>query len=53
MRNWEDMEHLWNYTFYEKMQIIPSEHKIMLTEPPQNPVKNREKLSKLRMVYGV
>lgn len=26
------------------MQIRPQEYKIMLTEPPQNPVKNREKL---------
>jgi actin-related protein 2 len=21
VRNWEDMEHLWNYTFYDKMQV--------------------------------
>lgn len=44
VRNWEDMEHLWNYTFYEKLQINPSECKILLTEPPMNPVKNREQL---------
>lgn len=44
VRNWEDMEHLWNYTFYEKMSIRPEDHKVLLTEPPQNPVKNREKL---------
>lgn len=25
-------------------QIRPQEHKILLTEPPQNPMKNREKL---------
>lgn len=22
VRNWDDMEHLWNYTFYEKMQVL-------------------------------
>jgi len=44
VRNWEDMEHLWNFTFYEKMHIRPEEYKIMLTEPPQNPTKNREQL---------
>lgn len=44
VRNWDDMEHLWNYTFYEKLQIDPSQNKIMLTEPPMNPAKNREKL---------
>jgi actin-related protein 2 len=38
------MEHLWNYTFYEKLVINPTENKILLTEPPMNPAKNREKL---------
>jgi actin-related protein 2 len=44
VRNWEDMEHLWNYCFNEKLKIRPSEHKILLTEPPMNPAKNREQL---------
>lgn len=53
VRSWEDMEHLWNYTFYEKMQIRPNEFKILLTEPPQNPTKNREKLiEKMFETYG-
>jgi actin-related protein 2 len=53
VKNWEDMEHLWNYTFYEKLQIIPSENKILLTEPPQNPVKNRENLvERMFETYG-
>ena len=43
VRNWEDMESLWDYTFYEKMKIDPTEMKIMLTEAPLNPKKNREK----------
>jgi len=42
VRNWEDMEHLWNYTFFEKLKINPPDCKIMLTEPPMNPKKNRE-----------
>jgi len=44
VRSWEDMEHLWNYTFYEKLKINPHECKIMLTEPPMNPKKNREQM---------
>ncbi len=44
VKNWEDMEHLWNYTFYEKLQINPSDNKVLLTEPPNNPHSNREKL---------
>jgi len=38
------MEHLWNYTFYEKLQINPRENKVLLTEPPMNPESNRVKL---------
>ena len=44
VKNWEDMEHLWNYTFYENLEINPTENKVLLTEPPMNPLKNREKL---------
>jgi actin-related protein 2 len=37
------MEALWDYTFYEKLKINPEEKKMMLTEAPLNPKKNREK----------
>eukprot|EP00949_MAST-11_sp_MAST-11-sp1_P000045 g45.t1 len=43
VKNWEDMESLWDYTFYEKLEIEPSEKKIMLTEAPLNPKINRQK----------
>ncbi|XP_015598174.1 actin-related protein 2 isoform X2 [Cephus cinctus] len=45
VRNWEDMCHVWDYTFgKEKMNITPRECKILLTEPPMNPTTNREKM---------
>ncbi|XP_076635909.1 actin-related protein 2 isoform X2 [Colletes latitarsis] len=45
VRNWEDMCHVWDYTFgKEKMNINPKECKILLTEPPMNPITNREKM---------
>jgi actin-related protein 2 len=44
VKSWEDMSHLWNYTFEQKLKINPTEHKILLTEPPMNPKENREKL---------
>lgn len=45
VRNWEDMCHIWDYTFGpSKMNIDPKNSKILLTEPPMNPVKNREKM---------
>lgn len=45
VRNWEDMCHVWDYTFGpKKMDIDPTNTKILLTEPPMNPTKNREKM---------
>lgn len=44
VRNWEDMEHLWNHTFNDVLQVDPKDTKIMLTEPPMNPTKNRERM---------
>lgn len=45
VRNWEDMCHIWDYTFGpQKMNINTKNCKILLTEPPMNPVKNTEKM---------
>jgi len=44
VRNWEDMGHVWDYTFFEKLKINPRESKIMLTEAPMNPQANRRKM---------
>jgi len=34
----------YNYTFFDRLKIDPTEHKIMLTEAAMNPKKNREAL---------
>ncbi|KAI9834309.1 MAG: Arp2/3 complex subunit, actin nucleation center [Phylliscum demangeonii] len=47
VKNWEDMQHLYDYTFHEKMKIQPAGRKILLTEPPLNPVRNRERMCEL------
>jgi len=44
VHNWPDMIHLYNYTFQERLNIDPTEHKIMLTEAANNPKKNRAQL---------
>uniref|UniRef100_A0A3B3RQM1 Actin-related protein 2 n=1 Tax=Paramormyrops kingsleyae TaxID=1676925 RepID=A0A3B3RQM1_9TELE len=45
VRSWDDMKHLWDYTFGpEKLNIESRNCKILLTEPPMNPTKNREKI---------
>lgn len=44
VQKWDDMIQLYNYTFFQRLKIDPTEHKIMLTEAAMNPKKNREKL---------
>jgi actin-related protein 2 len=45
VKNWDEMQNIWDYTFGEtKLNINPKNCKIILTEPPMNPSRNREKL---------
>ncbi|KAG9313217.1 actin-domain-containing protein [Chiua virens] len=44
VRNWEDMKHLWDYTFDEKLKVDPRGRKVLLTEPPMNPKANRQRM---------
>ncbi|KAJ1812567.1 Arp2/3 complex subunit, actin nucleation center [Coemansia sp. RSA 2598] len=44
IKNWEDMQHVWDYTFFEKLKADPTQSKILLTEAPLNPRANREKM---------
>lgn len=30
VRNWDDMRHVWNYTFNNKLQIDPKDCKVIL-----------------------
>lgn len=40
------MTHLWDYTF-TKLGVDPADRKVLLTEPPMNPKKNREKMAEV------
>ena len=45
--DWEGMEKIWHYTFYNELRIQPEEHSVLLSEPPMNPKENREKMTKI------
>lgn len=47
IKNWEDMEHLWDYSFYERLKLPTEGQKVLLTEPPMNPLKNREEMCRI------
>jgi len=44
IRNWEDMGYVWDYTFYERLKVETNGAKVLLTEAPMNPQKNREQM---------
>ncbi|KAJ7536019.1 hypothetical protein O6H91_12G054000 [Diphasiastrum complanatum] len=44
VQSWEDIAHVWDHTFYDVLKVDPPECKILLTDPPLNPTKNREKM---------
>jgi len=45
--NWDDMETLWKYTFTNQLRVVSEEHPVLLTEAPENPKYNREKMVSL------
>jgi actin-related protein 2 len=47
IKNWDEMEILWDYTFHNKLGLSKSDKsdkRVLLTEPALNPKKNREKM---------
>jgi actin-related protein 3 len=42
VENWDMMEKTWQQCLYKYLRVDPSEHGIVLTEPPANPPENRE-----------
>jgi len=43
--DWQNAEKIWHHTFYNELQVPPEEHPILLTEPPLNSTKTREKMT--------
>jgi actin-related protein 2 len=44
IRNWDDMELIWNHTFRDLLGVDPAGKKLMLTEPPMNPTTNKKRM---------
>jgi actin-related protein 2 len=44
IRDWDEMRHIWDHTFNNILKINPKGSHVLLTEPPQNPISNRQKM---------
>lgn len=45
--NWDDMEAVWRYAFYNDLKVFPSEQPLLLAECPFNPKACREKIAQI------
>ncbi|XP_036717280.1 actin-1-like [Balaenoptera musculus] len=45
--NWDNMEKIWHYSFHQVLHVAPEQHSLTLTEPPLNPMSNKEKVSQI------
>uniref|UniRef100_A0A7S4K036 Actin n=1 Tax=Paramoeba aestuarina TaxID=180227 RepID=A0A7S4K036_9EUKA len=45
--NWDDMEKIYHYTFYNELRVHPQEHQLVVCEPPLNPREDREKMTQI------
>jgi actin-related protein len=47
VKDWQAMDRIWHYIYYNDLRVNPNEHPVMLTEPPLNDKKNKEKMAEL------
>lgn len=47
VEHWTDMERLWQYIYEEELNVRSGDHPVLLTEPPLNPRRNREKMAEI------
>ena len=45
--NWDDMEKIWEYTFYNKLDVEPDDQPVLLTDGVLEPRINREKIAEI------
>ncbi|KAJ5070276.1 actin-7-related [Anaeramoeba ignava] len=45
--NFDYMEKIWDYCFYEEMKIDPKDHTLLISDSPLNPKSKREKMAEI------
>lgn len=44
VENWDDMEKIWNYCFYEKLDCTPKDYKLVFTQSNLDSIEQRDKI---------
>ena len=47
IKDWENMEKIWHFAYYDELKVPPENHPVLLTEPILNPKVNREKIAQV------
>ena len=47
INDWDVMEKFWHQSLYQYLKCDPTQHVIVLTEPPMNPPENREQIAEI------
>ena len=47
VENWDDMEKIWHYAFYNELEVAPEDHPVLLSESSLNKKENREKTAEI------
>ncbi|EDV29474.1 uncharacterized protein TRIADDRAFT_18605, partial [Trichoplax adhaerens] len=47
VKDWDDMELLWQHMFEDQLRLEANEHPVLITEAPMNPKKNRETITQI------
>lgn len=49
--NWNDVIQLWQYLYSDILQVDKTEHPVLLTEAPLNPISNRIRIAQIYLEY--
>ncbi len=47
IKNWDDMEKIWDYIFNKELEVNPSEYNVILTQPLMNSRDEKEKMAQI------